>query len=162
MMRCLLVAFLAASLMLLGCRDPCDPAEDAPRCEGDVAVTCPGAGPDQLGPSRWQREDCRAADGLVCVEANGGRAAFCALSRDPEPRCAERDSACESDTVELLCTAGFASARMECRACEEAEGGSLCFGGFGADCASSVDCAEGFVCETNPSCADCTRLACRE
>lgn len=142
----ILFAVLAASLA--GCRDECDPATDAPSCDGNVAVTCPEPGVDQLVPIRWSHRDCGEK---VCVMAGGS--AFCALSGEPNAACGDQESACENPESRIYCTQGYVTWRGECRTCSADDAGyPICEGGASWKCTSDADCVSSLHCNSYGYC----------
>lgn len=103
---------------------PCDPTTDAPRCDGQTAITCvaleegPRAlgAPDNSGPGRWRSERCDASQ--TCV-ISGGRwpRALCEGDRIPDLEPVGEDFSAWVGRVEAI---GFAATQPRCR-----NGGSL-------------------------------------
>ena len=126
---------LLVLLAVAGCRDECDATTFAPTCEGNVLVSCPTPGVDQVVPVRIRRTDCEAK---FCVASPG----ICALSSSPEPLCADAGSgACDGNTL-VRCNGGFATERAACLTCDA----GVCEGGFGARCTGDSDCAPELTC----------------
>jgi hypothetical protein len=105
-----LALMLSASLQACIAGDECDgkPVE----CDGNVARTC------QSGESgsRWLSEACGAKVCVVAADASGSNVAFCALSADPDARCADANVPnCAGDTL-VQCTAGLATSTQACAA----------------------------------------------
>jgi hypothetical protein len=144
-----LALVLLSSLAGCTCGDPCVPATDAPKCEGNVLTTCPPPGVDQLvGANRWIRKDCGSK---VCVAS--GATALCALSAQADPACAGGvDQACESTTSTLYCSSGFATYRFPCLLCEQTDAGTSCRGGPSESCTSNAQCAAELACSPRGFC----------
>lgn len=131
--------------------DPCDPATDRPRCEGQVLWTCPEAGVDQVVATRWIKRTC--APEQACVIASGGTLGLCAMDAEPAEACAGGSTAvCESGKSRLHCSAGYATGRSPCISCTADERGVTCEGGFGMACAGPSDCASGLTCNERGLC----------
>lgn len=149
-------AHLAVVLMLVGasgCKDECSAETFPPRCEGNVLVTCPVPGVDQMVPVRISRKDCAAS---TCVSVDAG--AVCALDPTPSPLCAsDAWSACEAAQSRVSCSLGFVTRRDPCRLCSTTDAGVDCAGGPSTRCASSADCATGLSCRDAGTAAWCIK-----
>jgi hypothetical protein len=154
-MRLPFFLIFAAAALSAACGDPCDPKADVSRCDGNVAVSCPEPGVDQLvGANRWVRHQCEGS--TVCVTA--GASAFCALSSELSPPCADAGSSvCESATSHLYCHAGFATSRFPCLSCEKTDAGSpQCNGGPSSRCTVNSECAPQLSCNARGFCSTAT------
>ena len=133
---------LLAVVLLAGCKDECVAADFPPRCDGNVLVTCPIPGVDQMVPVRILHTDCGAR---LCTPSGGS--ASCTLSSSPSPACdGGMRAACEGPTGEVQCWQGFATDRKDCRACVVTDAGSDCQGGLSAVCQAEADCLAGLTC----------------
>ena len=146
----ILVALLGAAA---GCQDECS-ADDFPaHCEGNVRVTCPTPGVDQLVPVRISRKDCGAS---FCIALDAG--AFCALSQEPSALCGDQvRGACDGTEAFVYCSLGFATYRAPCRACVSTDAGVECQGGPSTRCVATTDCAQGLTCRDAGTASYCMK-----
>lgn len=146
-----LLALVSLLVLVAGCRDECTADTFPPRCDGNVLVTCPVPGVDQLVPVRISHEDCGAS---TCVAVDAG--ATCALDPAPSPLCAPgNEAACESAQALVRCELGFVTSRDPCRVCTTTDAGVTCAGGPSSRCATSADCATGLSCHDAGTAAWC-------
>ncbi|MBS2031076.1 MAG: hypothetical protein JST54_24455 [Deltaproteobacteria bacterium] len=148
-MKTTLVLSAALAAMLTGCGDQCDPKTFAARCDGNKAVTCPEPGVDQVVPNHSTTVDCGSG---ACVMSGG--TAFCALSSTADPACdGGSGNACESNTNEVFCELGFATAHFPCLSCGPDDAGATnCHGGPSSTCSVAADCAPGLHCTSTGFC----------
>jgi hypothetical protein len=140
------ILLAVASALASACGRDCDPAVDRPYCDGDVVVSCPKPGVDQLvGTDRWVRRDCLADQ--LCVSPEPG-VAFCAAESSPSALCeGNRPRACESSESMVRCHHGYVTGRDSCTSCIQSETSAVCEGGFGSSCTKDSDCGSSYVCE---------------
>ncbi|HCF59700.1 MAG TPA: hypothetical protein DFS52_17110 [Myxococcales bacterium] len=141
-------AFLVAMAwgIASGCGKDCDPAVDRPYCDGNVVVSCPEPGVDQLvGTDRWVSRACLADQ--VCISPEPG-GAFCAAETSPSALCeGDRPRACESSEAMVWCSRGYVTGRDTCTSCIRSQTSAVCEGGFGRPCSENSDCGRSHVCK---------------
>jgi hypothetical protein len=81
-------------------------------CDGATVLACSGGSSHEPGGSYlfWQRSDC--SDGKICV-SKSAKSAICALSAQPEPRCAGAIAFCDGQDI-VECEDGLALDRGSC------------------------------------------------
>lgn len=111
------------------CRADCAMSDKtAPRCPDGAKVACIGSTSyrcDECGVGTVVIRECSTApDGAhACIVA--GDEAFCAVSTDRDPRCANVDSYCDGDVI-VDCFQGYATARADCAPQHCVENGARC------------------------------------
>jgi len=119
-------AVAAHALLTWACdRDECQLGQS--RCRDNVAEYCDYEYSDGSAPFVWHGEDCGQG---VCKAAPHQRP-FCALDRDPDPRCAESPSHPVCDDQQMVsCQQGYATAIADCASgagyCVVGDDGALC------------------------------------
>lgn len=102
------LALVAPSLLSACAGDDCSYGEV--QCDGNSARTCVSG----ERTSYWQTEDCGSKTCVVAANTASTTAAFCAVSVNPDPRCAEADVPnCAGNTL-VECTAGYATSTRSC------------------------------------------------
>jgi hypothetical protein len=83
------------------------------RCDGNVAEICESAYSDSSAPLIWHKTDC--GDGVCLLSQDASPRPFCALSDQPDPRCATASGplTCDADLL-LQCYQGYATSTLDC------------------------------------------------
>jgi hypothetical protein len=124
-----MLALVAGGCFSLAAEDEC--SIGASRCSHGIAMTCRYDDSDDFfggSAARWFESSCRQ-QGHACV-TTPSKGAFCALSKEPDPKCGAGDTGyCEGSKV-VSCSSGYATYEWRCAApslCVQAEAyGAIC------------------------------------